>query len=557
VDSEAATGIDRDSRLPRATLTVRTAALALLLGLLGLAACGGSRPPDTPSRITLYLPTEPPSLNTVISEDNTSYQILDHISEGLLGFDREGHLIPAVAERWEFDPATGGTFHLRENARWNDGSKVTAQDFVFAWRLAVDPGVGSGYAYIMYPVRHAEAINRGQLPLESLGVSAPDAHTLLVELERPTPYFLSLTAFSVYRPINETFYRRLGARYGDDADALLYNGPYLIRRWIHGADLLLEKNPWYWQRAAIRIEAISYPYFTSDPATVLNLFRDGKIAMADLGEESMDIALAGHYDIRVKEPGVLNYIGLNLRQERPTHSVALRQALQAVIDPEELAGRVIGRPGVDPGVSLYPRWIRRRALDDAAPFAPRKRDARALQDLMAQARTEWPATAGSSLTLLIPDDGSNGRIAEYLQRIFAERLGLRLRIDRQTFKEALARQQAADFDLVLASWAPDFDDPLAYANILITQYADGSRVYQNAEMDRALAIAQMSIDPQQRQAAFVALDRIVNDQVLLIPILESGGGQYSLYVQDPRLEGVRRSKIAGDPNFNSAWLSAQ
>jgi oligopeptide transport system substrate-binding protein len=529
----------------------------LILGLLGLAACGGSPPPNTPARITLYLGTEPPSLNTVISEDNTSYQILDHITEGLLGFDRDGRLIPAVAVRWEFDPAIGGTFHLRENARWSDGSPVTAQDFVFAWRLAVDPSVGSGYAYIMYPVRHAEAINRGQLPLESLGVSAPEAHTLVVQLERPTPYFLSLTAFSVYRPIKETFYRRLGVRYGADADALLYNGPYLIRRWIHGADLELEKNPWYWQHSAIRIEAISYPYFTSDPATMLNLFRDGKVAMADLSNESIDIALAEHYDIRVKEPGVLNYLGLNQREGRPTHSLALRRALQAVIDPAELASRVIGRPDVEPGVSLYPRWIRHRALEDAAPFAPRKPDARTLKDLMALARTEWPGSAGASLTLLTPDDGSNGRVAEYLQRVFAERLGVRLRIDRQTFKQVLARQEAADFDLVFASWAPDFDDPLAYANILVTQYADSSRVYQNADMDRALAVAQTSIDPAQRQAAFVALDRIVNDQVLLIPILESGGGQYSLYVQDPHLEGVRRSKIAGDPNFNSAWLSAQ
>jgi oligopeptide transport system substrate-binding protein len=543
-------------RRPTGTLTVRAAALSS--ALLGFVACGGQPAPATsPARITLYLNTEPPSLNTVISQDNTSYQIIDHISEGLLAFDRDNRLIPAVAERWEFDPRRGATFHLRHDARWSDGSPVTAADFVFSWRQAVDPKVGSVYAYIMYPVKNGEAINEGRLPVEALGVSAPDDHTLTVVLERPTPYFLSLTAFSVYRPINEAFYRKKGDRYAADAGDLLYNGPYLIRRWIHGAELLLEKNPTYWNRAAIAIDQIAYPYFTSDPSTVLNLYRDGKLSMSDLGEQGIKIALRERYNIRVKEPGTLNYLQFNLRAIRTTRNYSLRRAIQAVIDPTELVGRVIGQPGAEPGVSLFPAWMRRRFMDDQPLYAPRPLDSKAIASLLQQAAAQFPGRRIPPISLLIADDVSSAELAEYLQQIFAERLSIELRIDRQTFKQVLAKTDAGEFDIAVSSWAPDFDDPLAYANVLVRRYADGTYLFQDADAGRALTVAETSDDEAERNRAFRELHRIAVDKIPLIPIVVVGGSQFSLYVQDPRLQGVRRSNVAGDPNFNYARVAPQ
>lgn len=532
-------------------------ALLLCCALVSLVACsGGAPPPHGLARITLYLPTEPPSLNTVISEDNTSYQIIDHISEGLLGFDLDNQLVPAVAERWDFDPQRGATFHLRRDARWSDGSPVTADDFVFAWRQAVDPDVGSGYAYIMYAVKNGEAISRGQLPVEALGVSAPDAHTLRVELERPTPYFLSLTAFSVYRPIKEAFYRQKGRRYAADAADLLYNGPFIISRWVHGADMLLEKNPRYWNRDAVAIDQIAYPYFTSDASTVLNLYRDGQLSMADLGEQGIKVALQEHYNIRVKEPGVVNNLGFNLRPGHATSSHALRRAIQAIIDPAELAGRLVSRPGAEPGVSLFPSWMRRRFMDGRQLYAAPPLDARAIAALLARADDELPGKGIPPLSLLIQDDAGSAKVAEYLQRVFAEKLSVQLRIDRQTFKQLLAKSGAADYDILQGSWAPDFDDPLAYANVLLSRYADGSRSFQDDDADRALAVAATSDVAAVRQAAFRELHRIVVDRIPFIPIVVVGGSQFSLYVQDPRLQGVRRSSIAGDPNFNYARLAA-
>jgi oligopeptide transport system substrate-binding protein len=541
------------ARLPERWGSIILTTLLFAVGLAVLVGCdGGERGRDALARITLYLNTEPPSLNTVVSDDNTSYQIIDHISEGLLGFDLDNRLAPGVAERWEFDPRRGATFHLRQNARWSDGSPVTAGDFVFAWRQAVDPGVGSSYAYIMYPVRNGEAINKGRLRVEALGVSALDDHTLNVELERPTPYFLSLTAFSVYRPIKEAFYRREGQRYAAGAEDLLYNGPFVIKRWIHGADLLLEKNPRYWNRDAVSIDQIAYPYFTSDPSTVLNLYRDGRLSMAALSEQGIEIALQEHYRIRVKDPGVVNFLGFNLKPAHATHSYSLRRAIQAVINPVELQGRIIGSPGTEPGVSLFPAWMRRRFMDDAALYAPTPLDKVAITALLAKAAREARGIDVHAMSLLITDDTVSAKLAEYLQQVFAEQLSIRLKIDRQTFKQLLAKTDAADYDIVFSSWAPDFDDPLAYANVLVQRYADGSRLFEDADADRTYDIAATSDNVADRNAAFRELHRIVVDRIPLIPIIVAGGSQFSLYVQDPRLQSVRRSNIAGDPNFNYA-----
>ena len=135
-----------------------------------------------------------------------------------------------VAERWVIDDATA-TFRLRPQARWSNGEPITAHDFVFAWRKVLDPLNASEYAFILYGLKNAEAVNRGEMPLESLGVFAVDDRTLEVHLERPVPYFDKLVAFATYNPINEAFYRSREGRYAADADDLLFNGPFTIASW--------------------------------------------------------------------------------------------------------------------------------------------------------------------------------------------------------------------------------------------------------------------------------------------------------------------------------------
>src|SRR5437762_3333039 len=112
--------------------------------------------------VTLAMEDEPPQMDSTRTTDVISFRLLGHVMEVLLRYDEKNHLVPGVAERWEIRP-DGATFWLRDDARWSDGQPVTAHDFVFAWQTVVDPKTASEYAFIMYPIKNAEAINTGKL----------------------------------------------------------------------------------------------------------------------------------------------------------------------------------------------------------------------------------------------------------------------------------------------------------------------------------------------------------------------------------------------------------
>ena len=166
--------------------------------LSSLTATGAAALPaiDAETRtITTSIRNEPPNLDSMRATDATSIMVFTHIIEGLLRYDERGDLVPGVAERWEIG-TIGATFWLRENALWSDGKPVTAHDFVFAWRTAVDPATASQYAFIIYPVKNGEAINKGEMPPTELGVRAVGDRVLEVEFENPIAYFDKLVAFA-------------------------------------------------------------------------------------------------------------------------------------------------------------------------------------------------------------------------------------------------------------------------------------------------------------------------------------------------------------------------
>ena len=213
--------------------------------------------------ITIALAQEPPQLNSMRATDQVSILLLGHVMEGLTRYGRRNDINPGVAERWEINDKDA-TFWLRKDAMWSDGVGVTAHDFVFAWQNALDPATASEYAFILYPIKNAEEINKGNLPTSQLGVTAVDDYTLKIDLERPTQYFLKLTAFSTYFPVRRDFFESRGDRFASEASDLVYNGPFKITDWVHSASLRMARNDHYWNRDNITLNAINADYITED-----------------------------------------------------------------------------------------------------------------------------------------------------------------------------------------------------------------------------------------------------------------------------------------------------
>ena len=529
--------------------------LALLLGWLTKLTSGGDALAEAvdpvTGTITLAMTGEPPQLDSTRATDQVSGFVLGHVMESLLRRGPGTKLLPGVAERWDITD-TGATFWLRDTARWSDGQPVTANDFVFAWRKVVDPVTASEYAFFLYPLKNAERINRGELPIESLGVRAIDDRTLFIDFERPTPYFDKLVVYGTYGPVRQDFYESQSGRYGADADTMLYNGPFRITTWVHGAHLRMEKNPFYWDPDRIKLNVIDIPYVTSDPNAALNLYKDGKIATAGLVADTLDNALENNWPINRFNDGSVFYIEFNHRPGRVTDNVNVRKALQLVSDSGELVYKVMKLPGNMPGVSLFPAWLPgvNGPFRQEYPPDPLRVDIAQAHRALALAKQELGVDTLPPLVLLTGDDPTSNTQAEYFQNVFKRLLDVDVKIDKQIFKQRLAKMTAGEFDMVMAGWGPDYDDPLTFGDLFTSWNKNNRGQYSNPELDRLVRIAQSSLDPKTRMDAFGAIQKILHDDVVIMPNYERG----IVYVRDPRLKGIVRRVVGADPDYTGAYI---
>ena len=526
-------------------------ALGWLSELTGSSSGSADAVDAATGTITLSLSGEPPQLDSTRMTDQVSGHVMGHIMEGLLRYDEQSRLVPGVAEDWQITPE-GAVFHLRDNARWSDGEPVTAADFVFSWRRTVSPETASEYAFIMFPIKNAEAINKGELDPDQLGVRAIDSRTLEVTFERPVSYFDKLVAFSTYLPIRESFFDSRNGRYGADAEDLLYNGPFTMTRWVHGAHIRFEKNELYWDKDRIHLNVIDMPYVTSDTNATLNLFKDGKIAVAGLDAETLENALEQRWHLNRFNDGSVFFLEFNHRPERLTHNLNLRKALQLVTDPGELVFKVMKLPGNLPGESLFPVWL--RGVDgrfrQEYPAPVHRVDIDAARRHLELAKQELGLDEMPALVMLTGDNPTSSKQSEYFQNVFKKTLGIEVKIDKQIFKQRLAKMTSGQFDMVMAGWGPDFDDPLTFGDLFSSWNANNRGRYNSPELDRQVRIAQASLDPKTRMDAFGEIQRIIYEDAVILTHYERG----VVYVSDPRLQGVVRRAVGTDPDYTNASI---
>ena len=213
------------------------AMVATLFGAVSVSA-------DQGGDIYVMLASNVMSLDTNLATDGDSFEVIADCIDGLTQMDADGAAVPAIAESWDVsEDGLTYTFHLREDANWSNGEPVTANDFVYAWQLAMTANVEYNYMYgsSVGAVKNADAIMSGEADVETLGVTAIDDKTLQVELEVPVSFFPSLMYFPAFYPINQAFYESCGdGEYGTSPSTYLSNGAFILDDYIPGAASLTE-----------------------------------------------------------------------------------------------------------------------------------------------------------------------------------------------------------------------------------------------------------------------------------------------------------------------------
>jgi oligopeptide transport system substrate-binding protein len=503
--------------------------------------------------VSLNFYDEPKTLDAQKASDGIGITILGHVGEGLVRLDPSNKPFPAQAESFEMTGKTEYLFKIRKGALWSDGKPVTAKDFVYGWRRTIDPKVASEYAFIMYPVKNAEEVNAGKLSVDQLGVEAVDDLTLRVTLARPTGYFIRLLTNPAYYPAREDVVTKFGDTYASAADKMLYNGPFMISDWKHNASMKLVKNEHYWNKAEIWLNEINMPYLIRDKNSEFNMFKDGKYAMTwALTKELLPDAQASRLQIRKYNYGTTWYFQMNTTRKIGANQ-NFRKALQYAMNREEFVKQVEGTPGSKPIFGLIPEYMPgvTKRYGDEYPLTIKDADIQTAKAYLEKAKKDLGLKEFPELAVLASDTENVRRDMEYFQRYFKEKLGLKLRLDFQTFKVRLERTDRKDFDIVNSGWGPDYLDPMTFADLFTSWNSNNSTGWSSKKYDELIKKAMDSVDAKERLDAMSAAEKILVEEAPILPYFQ----QARVYVQNPQLVSVLRRTVGPDPDFYYAKLS--
>ncbi len=502
--------------------------------------------------ISVNMTEEPRNMDPQKAQDTVAFKVLGHVLEGLTRLDPQGNPVPAQAESWQQISPTKYTFKLRANAVWSDGKPVTANDFVFAWRHGVDQKTASLYAFILFNIKNAEKINKGEAKLDTLGVKALDSKTLEVELERPTAYFLRLVAFGTFMPAREDFVKAAGEKYAADADKMLYNGPFVLAEWKHNSSMKLVKNEKYWNAANIHLNEINMPYLIRDQNSEFNMFKDGKFDLIEtLNKELLPDAQANKMKINRYNVGTVWYLQFNTTR-KVTGNKWIRKAFNVALDRNEFVAKVVGIPGTKPIYSIVPSYMPgvSKTYGEEYPLTFKDADIKTAKEYLAKGLKELGLKELPKLAILINDNDQHKRDAEYMQSYYKKALGVDLTIDVQTFKVRLQKTTNKDYDIVKSGWGPDYLDAMTFADLHTKWNTNNDTGWSSPDYDKEIEAAMNSTDPKVRLDAIYRAEKILVDEAPIIPMFQA----MRVYVQNPDLIGVVRRPISPDPDYYYARI---
>jgi oligopeptide transport system substrate-binding protein len=510
----------------------------LLLSLVAITACnprGPSVQPKEIAQLRLNLQGEPRSLDPRRG-DRRSQILLRMLFESLTRVGPDNKVQPAMAEKIEIDEAKRTyTFTLRP-AYWSNGQPVVAADFELAWKEMCAPDFDSPFAFVFYPIKNAEAAKSGRVGVDAIGVTAVDQRTLIVELQHPAPYFLYLISSPLFSPVCRAVFG--DPRWSSDAgEKYISNGPFMLQQWRHGEEVVVEKNPRYWDASHVALERVTVS-MVEDPATALELFEQGELDWA--GEPLSELPLSS-FD-RLRQEGRLHsclaggIFQLKFDVEQgPLRSAAFRRALACAINRRELADHIL-RGGEQVATTILPPSLALGGgdlVDDDAPQARRELQV-ALQELGCNLEDLAP------IKLSYATIEGHKALAQAIQHQWQETLGIKIQLDGMEWNSFFASMWRGEVQIGGAPWYSWHDDPiynLSHVRSKTARY--NSTHWDHADYKALLDAADTEMDLDKRRGFLQEAERLVLHESPLVPLYVTT----FKYVADERLEGVFISEL--------------
>ncbi|AST80158.1 TPA: oligopeptide ABC transporter substrate-binding protein OppA [Citrobacter freundii] len=449
-----------------------------------------------------------------VPESNISRDLF----EGLIISDVDGKPSPGVAEKWENKDFKVWTFHLRKDAKWSDGSPVTAHDFVYSWQRLANPNTASPYAsYLQYGhIVNIDDIVAGKKPPTDLGVKAIDDNTFEVTLSEPVPYFYKLLVHSSVSPVPKAAVEKYGEKWTQPAN-IITNGAYKLKDWVVNEHIVLERNPDYWDNAKTVINQVTYLPIASE-VTDVNRYRSGEI---DMTYNNMPIELFQKLKKEIPnevhvDPYLCTYYYEINNQKAPFTDVRVRTALKLALDRDIIVNKVKNQ-GDLPAYSFTPPYTDGAKLTEPEWFGwtQEKRNEEA-KKLLAEAG--YTADKPLTFNLLYNTSDLHKKLAIAAASIWKKNLGVNVKLENQEWKTFLDTRHQGNYDVSRAAWCADYNEPTSFLNMVLSDSSNNTTHYKSPTFDKILADALKATNEEQRTELYGKAEQQLDKDSAIVPV---------------------------------------
>jgi oligopeptide transport system substrate-binding protein len=489
------------------------------------------------------LPGEPRTLDPQLADDDFSFQIVRDIYEGLTAEDSYGQIVPGAASTWTVDDSgTVYTFSLRPDAKWSNGDRILASEFVEGMRRAVDPKTASGSAGLLSVIRGASEIIAGRKNASDLAVTSVGDATVRIQLEHPAPFVLQILSQPIASPIHNS---------SKSSSETVYSGAYVLEARVPGSSIDLVRNPNYWNSSKVSIQRVRYVNAESQ-ATELREYAAGQLDMTFTIPMSDLSRVLQKFGSEVQMAPTLGtvYLALNLLNGPLKSSVELRQALAMAVDKEQIAEHLMmgatpaytfvanGTSNYDPPKYEWASWSR--------------------EDQLAQARTLYKRSGYSEknpLHLKLYYNNSEGiqQIMIAVASSWKQNLGVVSELTGDEFRVFLeGRKDHSRWDVARLGWEADYDDPSSFLEIFSTGDSQNDPAYSSTRFNDLLGRARVEPHPDRRGMLFREAEQVLLNDYPIIPIYFSRGRR----LVKPYVGGAHMTPMRRTYTKNLFWQSA-
>ncbi len=516
-----------------------------------LTACQSGQAPSSQT-LRINIPYDPQTLDPRKAHDLPGITVLHMLFEGLTRMSPKGQTEMALAKSVDIsEDGCTYTFHLRKS-QWSNGDPVVAKDFVFSWLSLLDPAFPSDVSYQLSGIKNARAAKMGEISINEVGLQAPDAETLVVELAHPVPYFLEMVAMSVFFPLPHQAVVK-NPDWALSPLAYIGNGPFCLSEWDHSDQMQLKKNPRYWEAGEVKLKGIDLCILPRD--TELQLFEENKLdwagsplstlptdALMEMREKNqLNISpLLGTAFFRVNTAEILK------GKKNPLANPSFRKALAVAIDRGAIAEHLL-QGGQPPAYSLVPPEMGLSTRGYFSDANPQKAHALFVDAIL---ELDLIIDKLEPITLSYSNNERNASIAQIAQRQWEVALGIPIVLEAIEQKIFFQRISKKEYQIAIGSWIADFNDPVNFLEVF--QYRDASTNNTGWENPKYIDLLNRSAvcrGVEERRALLREAEQLLMEQMPLIPIFH-----YALnYLRRDGLEGVALSPT-GQIDFRWAFF---